>query len=92
MTVRGAWTPDKVRERIKTGVIMDRLEKHMLGELELSQTQLKAAEILLRKTVPDLKAIEHSGDAENPIRHSLDVNYVDPVAQSIQEPTGAGTV
>jgi hypothetical protein len=73
MTMKGAWTPDKVRERIKTGVILDRLEKHTLGELDLTQTQLKAAEILLRKTIPDLKAVEHSGDAANPVKVVTDI-------------------
>lgn len=69
MTVRGAWTPDKVRQRIKTGVILKRLEDHLLGKQELSKTQVTAASILLKKTLPDLQSIEavHRGDAENPI-------------------------
>ena len=35
---------------------------HAFGKLELSLTQLKATEILLRKTLPDLSAVEHSGE------------------------------
>lgn len=56
------WTPEKVRERIKTSVIANRLMKHVLGQLELSPTQVRAAEILLRKCLPDLSAVEHSGE------------------------------
>ena len=58
------WTPEIVRQRIKTGVLTKRLEDHALGVLELSQTQIRAAEILLRKTVPDLLGVAHSGSVE----------------------------
>ena len=30
----------------------------------MTQTQIKAAEILLRKTIPDLKAVEMSGKVD----------------------------
>lgn len=56
-----AWTPEKVRERIRVGVLMRRLQNHALGKVEMTATQLKAAEILLRKAVPDMRAVEHSG-------------------------------
>jgi hypothetical protein len=59
---RGAWTPDKVRQRIRTSMLARRLFDHALGKIELSQTQVKSIEILLRKTMPDLSAIEHSGE------------------------------
>lgn len=69
MAQRGAWTPTKVRERIKTSMLLKRLHDHILGKQEVSQTQLKAIEILLKKSLPDLQAIEatHRGDAERPI-------------------------
>jgi hypothetical protein len=40
---------------------MNRLQDHILGKVELSPTQIRAAEILLRKTLPDQSAIQHSG-------------------------------
>lgn len=52
---------DTWRERIQTGVLLDRLEKHVSGDVEMTPTQVNAAKILLGKTIPDLKAIEHSG-------------------------------
>ncbi len=55
------WTPEIVRQRIQASQIMNRLQDHILGLVELSPTQIRAAEILLRKTVPDLTAIQHSG-------------------------------
>jgi hypothetical protein len=48
--------------RIKVGVLMQRLNDHVLGKLEMSQSQIKAAEILLRKAIPDLRSVEHSGE------------------------------
>jgi hypothetical protein len=46
----------------KLPVIRKQLEGHVLGENEMTPTQIKAAEILLKKVVPDLKAVEHTGE------------------------------
>ena len=53
--------PELARERIEGGKLINRLADHAEGVCEMSSTQIKAAEILLRKVVPDLKAVEHSG-------------------------------
>ena len=50
-----------VRDKIRATQLVNRLENHAFGELELSNTQIKAIEILLRKCVPDLSAVDHSG-------------------------------
>jgi len=63
MSDRTAWTPDKVRKRIQVGMIVDRLHRHLEGTLELSPTQIKAAELLLRKTVPDLSAMQVTSES-----------------------------
>lgn len=52
--------------------IITRLAKHMAGEIELSATQIRAAEILLRKTVPDLSNVEHEGGTEHTHYHITD--------------------
>lgn len=54
------------RERIRTAGILERLEKAAMGELEVSPAQLKAAEIVLRKTLPDLARTEVSGQDGGP--------------------------
>ena len=59
------WTPNRVRERIRVGVIVNRLQKHALGEVEMTPTQIRAAEVLLKKAIPDLSAVEHSGEITN---------------------------
>ena len=49
------------RERIKVGEIMARLNRHVIGECEMTTTQIAAAKLLLSKVAPDLRAIEHTG-------------------------------
>lgn len=58
---------DEVRTKIQTSQLINRLQDHALGEVELSPTQIKAVEVLLRKTLPDLSATEISGDPDAPI-------------------------
>ena len=53
---------ERCRSAIQTTKILQRVNKHAMGKIEMTATQIKAAEILLRKTMPDLKAIEHQGD------------------------------
>jgi hypothetical protein len=59
------------RARIKTSKLIDRLQLNADGELvdtvskakiEMTAGQIKSAEILLRKTLPDLKMVEITGD------------------------------
>ncbi len=56
-----------VREKIKSSQLINRLTDHALGDLELSNTQVRAIEILLKKSIPDLSAIEHKGDDGGPL-------------------------
>lgn len=55
---------EETRSKIQASQLINRLREHALGNVELSQTQVRAIEILLRKTLPDLSAVEHSGDME----------------------------
>lgn len=71
---------DEVREKIQTSQLINRLEKHALEDLELSATQIKAIEILLRKNLPDLSQVELTGDSEQPVETRITVRYVEPGA------------
>lgn len=65
-----AWTPQKVRERIQVGLLLKLLSDHASGKIaDLSKTRLKAIEILLKKSLPDLSSVDATlkGDANNPI-------------------------
>lgn len=71
MSVPNAPYPEIARERIKSTLLIDKLQNHILeGESHpMTKTQVSAAIALLKKTVPDLQSIEatHKGDAANPI-------------------------
>jgi hypothetical protein len=60
---------DEVRAKIQASQLINVLQNHALGtnDTELSQSRLKAIEILLRKSVPDLSAVQVSGDEDNPL-------------------------
>lgn len=61
---------DDVRTKIKIGNIIDRLEKHVAGEIELSSTQVASAKLLLDKTMsnaPTENTVEHGGQIEHNI-------------------------
>lgn len=69
---KNAQINERAREAIKTTQLVKRLNAYALNEtgdqgeaIEMDNTRLKAIEILLRKTLPDLSAIKHEGDGEN---------------------------
>ena len=51
---------DQTRDSIKTSMLINRLCDHALGDCEMSATQIRAAEILLNKTLPNLKQSDDS--------------------------------
>lgn len=60
-TLRDEW-----KLRIKATHLVTRLHEHALGEADMSPTQIKAAEILLRKVAPDLARQEVTGEDGGP--------------------------
>ena len=52
---------EMIRDKIRASQLVNRLENHVFGELDLNTTQVTAALGLLKKCVPDLKATEHTG-------------------------------
>jgi hypothetical protein len=67
---------EATRQKIQTSQLVNRLNGYALGEndptsgqpIEITQGQLKAMEILLRKSLPDLAAVQISGDPEAPMK------------------------
>jgi hypothetical protein len=51
----------KTRERIKTSQLINRLQSYANGTVTLESGQVRAIEILLKKTVPDLSAVQLTG-------------------------------
>ncbi len=57
------------RERIRTTMLVNRLQNFVLGKLKhpMTPSQVSATVMLLAKTLPDLKAITHRGDVQHTV-------------------------
>jgi hypothetical protein len=53
---------DYLRKKIRASKLINRLQNHALGIIDLQMTQIRAIEILLRKSIPDLAAAEIKSD------------------------------
>lgn len=60
---------EMVRSKIQASQLINRLQDHVFGTVEMTPTQLKAAEVLLKKSLPDLQALNISGEMTH--RHTL---------------------
>lgn len=64
---------DACREKIQTSQLINRLQDSVLSKedsepKELTTNQLKAIEILLRKSLPDLSAVTVEGNPDKPVK------------------------
>ena len=64
---------DEVRAKIQASQLINRLQNHALSTEvdELKPSQLKAIEILLKKSVPDLQSTEITGDSDAPVNFKV---------------------
>lgn len=68
---------DDVRKKIQASQLINVLQEHALkGTKDFDPTRMKAIEILLKKSLPDLSSVEITGADGGPIDHSLTVNFV----------------
>lgn len=59
---------DDIRKKIQASQLINVLQNHALnGDGDISMTRMKAIEILLRKSVPDLNSVTIQGDGDNPL-------------------------
>jgi len=63
---------ENTRLKIQAAQLINRLSDHANGKVELSATQVRAIEVLLRKTLPDLSDVRMEVDAQ-PITFQLDL-------------------
>lgn len=73
---------DRTRAAIKTSQLVNRLQSFALAEkdIDIDSARLKAIEILLRKSLPDLSSVTIGGDEENPVNlvHTIERRIVRP--------------
>lgn len=79
---------DRVRAKIQTSMLVNRLTGFVKGEVKLESAQVTAALGLLRKTIPDLSATTLSGDKDNPI---LTITRIEIVAEDDHGPNQAAS-
>jgi hypothetical protein len=75
------------RDKIRAGKILKRLQDHSMGKITMKSTEIKAAQILLAKVMPDLKAQEITGDINSKVT-TVTVNRMahTPIAgQSVED-------
>jgi hypothetical protein len=53
---------DEHRAKLQNSGILNALVEHVKGEREMSATQVTAGVALLKKFMPDLQAVQHSGE------------------------------
>jgi len=64
---------DEWRTKIKVSAIINRLVNHVLGESIMDTSQVTAANLVLRKVLPDLTATEMKiDDSREPSRQELE--------------------
>jgi hypothetical protein len=77
---------DDVRQKIQATQLINVLQNHALGiSEELSQSRLKAIEILLRKSVPDLSQMQLTGDKDAPLQVVQRIELVPLVGHDISK-------
>lgn len=71
---------DDVRLKIQTSQLVNRLQNFALGKagVDLDSSRLKAIEILLRKSLPDLSSVTLEGNPNNPIAVVTRIELVAP--------------
>lgn len=72
-TKRNAMLIEEAREKIRTTQLINRLQDHALGKVDMSPTQVRAVEVLLKKRVPDLATTTIQGDEDGgAVRHEFE--------------------
>ena len=59
----------RLREKIQASMLIRALHDCVEGRNKMTSVQVRAAEVLLKKVVPDLSAVEHSGETE--VKHVI---------------------
>ena len=59
---------ERTRAKIQTSQIINRLQSFVDGTVDMNPAQVRAAEVLLSKTLPSLSNVAVSGDDQNPVK------------------------
>lgn len=62
---------EKTKNLIRASQLLNRLNMFANGEIDMTPAQVQAAKIVIAKEIPDLKALELSGDPDNPVKITM---------------------
>jgi len=71
---------EQTKRRIQASQLLNRLNLFANNKVEMSSAQVLAAKVIIGKSIPDLKAIEHTGkDAKSTVHeHRFFLEVVKP--------------
>ena len=78
---------DDIRKKIQVSLLIKKLEDHALSsddEAEISNSKMRAIQILLGKALPDLSSIQISGDDNQPLVIEQNVTVFGELLKSIK--------
>ena len=58
----------KTKRLIQASQLLNRLNSHAMGKVEMTQSQVNAAKVVIGKSIPDLKAVELTGADGGPVQ------------------------
>mgnify|MGYP001580769232 CR=1 FL=1 len=69
---------DGWKAKIRASMLVNRLQNHVAGRIEMSNSQVRAAQVLLSKVVPDLARTEVTGEDGGPIQteNKLEIGFM----------------
>jgi len=76
---------DEHRVKIQNSNILNALIEHAVGKRDMTATQVTAGIALLKKVLPDLQAVQVSGDPESPVHMVHTINLVAGVAAKVND-------
>ena len=76
---------EQTKRRIRASQLLNRLESYAKGEIEMTQGQVMAAKVVIGKSIPDLKSIEHSGNDEKPVQRRMIVEFVEAKRSEVRQ-------
>ena len=76
---------ENTRTRIQTTMIVKRLEDHILGKVEMTSSQVSAASILIKKTLPDLQSVQVEKQTPNNSIENMTVEELNAELEEIRD-------
>ena len=75
---------ENTKRRIQASQLLNRLYLFAIGEVTMRSEQVMAAKIVIGKSIPDLKSIDHTGKDGDPIQHKATLSAEESYLRMVQ--------